>query len=189
MRCKHVFWYRVWVLTAAALIVAAYANGFRILKALLTPDCALATFLTMAASFCLMQGIKEGAKQHFDVTNKLWYASFSGFMYVSFILTLFPSLFIFFASGFVDPSTGMSLHPEQMVFLMPAFTILFLVILYRPYTASARKYYPPKIMIRKVNVPGVSSRSANKQRIKTRRQAINKARDSLSKENDLLTRK
>ena len=191
MTNSQIFWCRVWLIIAAVLIIAAYVNGFRISHAILSSDCRLATILTFISSFCLLKGIKEYAKDSFKC-DKLWYASSSGFISIGFILLIFDSIFHALTTIIIDPTVKRALCPEQMQYLLPAFTILLIVILNRPYpfVGFSRRYYSPKRYPQKRSYSQrVASSSSIKQRIEKGKYAAKKVRDSMSKGIGLLKRK
>ena len=191
MTNSQIFWRRVWLITAAVLIIAAYVNGFRISNAIFLSDCRLATILTFISSFCLVMGNKEYAKDFFQC-DKLWYASSSGFIRIAFILLIFDSIFLALTTIIIDPSVKRALYPEQMQFLLPAFAILLIVVLNRPhpFVGFSRQYYPPKkVSQRRSYAQQVASSPLIKQRIETGKNAAKKVRDSLSKGIGLLKRK
>ena len=161
MTSNQVFWHRIWLILVVALIIAAYVNGFRISNAILSSDCRLATILTFVSSFCLVMGIKEYAKNFFNLADKLWYASFSGFIFIGFILLIFDSIFLALTTIIIDPTVKRALCPEQMQFLLPAFSILLIVMLNRPglFTPSSRRHYPSEKISRRPYKPSTSLRA------------------------------
>ena len=182
MTSNQVFWHRIWLIVVATLIISAYVNGFRISNVILSYDCRLATILTFVSSICLVMGIKEYAKDFFQC-DKLWHASFSGFIFIGFILLIFDSIFLALTTIIIDPSVKRALCPEQMQFLLPAFSILLIVMLNGPplFTSSSRKYYPSERISRKPYKAPMSLRSAIRRMLRASRCVANKGKISLSK--------
>ena len=182
MTPNQVFWHRILLVISVALIIAAYVNGFRISNAILSPDYRLATILTFASSFCLVMGIKECAKNFFNMEDKLWYASFSGFIFISFILLIFYSIFLALTI-IVNPIVKRALRPEQMQFLLPAFAILLIVILQKPpiFKSSSYRHYPPERVSRRLYKPIMVFRLPVKGILCAGKYVVNKGRNFLSK--------
>ena len=128
MNRNQIFWYRVILITAALLIIGAYINGFRFSKAVFIKEYRLATLLTVLSGICVAQGIKESAKSLFNTIDKLWFACFSGFTFVSFTLFLCTSMFVMLSAMIIDQSEKKALHPNQMKYLLPASTLLWLLL-------------------------------------------------------------
>ena len=191
MTPTQVLWHRVWLIIAALLLVAAYINGFRISHAILSRSYRLPTVLTFAASFCIAMGMKGFAKDFFNI-NSLWYASFPGFMFVSSILVIFVSIFLMLAKTFVDPTIKRALYPEQMQFLLPAFAILWTVILGRSFGSvkSSHQYSSSQYAShKKSHKPSVRLRPPMKRIIRPNTSCIKKVRDKLHRRVGLLKRK
>ncbi|MFC1793675.1 hypothetical protein ACFL3Q_08835 [Planctomycetota bacterium] len=192
MTPNQVFWHRVWLIITALLLVAAYVNGFRISNAILSSDCRLATILTFVSSFCLVMGIKEYGKDFFNLADKLWYASFSGFIFIGFILLIFDSIFLALTTIIIDPSVKRALYPEQMQFLLPAFAILWIIILGRSFGSgtSSRQYYSYHDAPRKRSYePPVVFKPPIKRIIRPNKTPVKNVRNKLHKEIGLLKRK
>jgi hypothetical protein len=145
MNSKQLFWCRVFLITTTLLIIGAYINGFRFSRTVFVDEHRIAATLTMLAGFCCAQGIRKSAKNLFDTSNKLWFASFTGFVYTSFILFLLTTMFLMLSTTFIDPLEKKTLYPDQMMFLLPASTILWLLCMAAPESRSISwKFRLPK---------------------------------------------
>jgi len=182
MTSNQVFWHRIWLIVVVALIIGAYVNGFRISNAIFSSDCRLATILTFVSSLFLVMGIKEYAKDYFQY-DKLWYASFSGFINIGFILLIFDSIFLALTTIIIDPNVKRALCPEQMQFLLPAFSILLIVMLNGPrlFSSSPRKYLSSERISRRPYKPLMSLRSPIERMFGASKFLAKKGKISLSK--------
>jgi hypothetical protein len=190
MTPSQVFWQRVWLIVIVVLIAAAYCNGFRILDAISSPSSSLAIILMFASAFCVAMGIRKIAGDFFNIED-YWHASLSGFLFVGFILVLFASIIRALAKVLFDPSIRRALCPEQAQFLIPAFTILWLISMSRPSNAFSSSYRdesnrPP------IRVPGWRRNTYGPQRnkrVKDNIEKTSKSRNRISRKNGLLRRK
>jgi len=136
-------------------------------------------------------GMKELAKHFFNI-NSLWYASFPGFIFVSSILIISASIFLALTKTFVDPTIKRALYPEQMQFLLPAFAILWIIVIGRSFGSgtSSRQYYSYHDAPRKRSYrPPVVFRPPIKRIIRPNKTPVKNVRNKLHKEIGLLKRK
>ncbi len=140
MNSHQTFWYRVWIIVFTVLIIAAYINGFRISRAILNPDCMLATLIALLSSMCILMGAREFSLAIFKRYDSLWYLSLGGFAFISFILFSSVYVSLLLAKTFLSKNIERTLSLEQLQFLVPAFAVLLIILLNSPYVLSDRRH-------------------------------------------------
>jgi hypothetical protein len=147
MTSHEIFWYRVYAVTAVILLVLSCMSGFGPLAFAAGKYC-FATVMTVLAGLFISIGIKEPAKRYFDTNYRCWFLCLSGFLFVSFNLILLSSMFFILSGIISDPVEREALHPTQMVFVLPASTILWMLMIASP---LALKYCLPPLRYRHIH--------------------------------------
>ena len=161
---RYYYGRKVLLITSALLVIAAYVNGFAIIDVVSSLNDTLMLLIAILIAFGLGIGIIKLAGFIFDTEDGLWHASLVGYIFIVLMLTVAAAL-INLTNTFLSPSLKLIMKPEQTQFLVPAFAILWIVLI-NCFVASAAgssrcvssRDHQPK----HTHIPTISSTSQNK---------------------------